>query len=89
MIFKENSVEPVKGAATVSRLCLRCNNQTDHILCDQPTGLMLTVPIIGMFMKRPLASTSRAYFLGCPICQELTQVSKDIAEGLIRKGSTQ
>lgn len=82
MRFGNNSVEPVKGAATINRLCDNCNNVTEHFLVDQPYGLGLGLP----FSKRPLLSTHRAYGLTCPICHSGIEISRDEAQALIRRG---
>jgi|GEM_PF-2462258 len=82
MQIGQHSVEVVKGAATVKRLCDNCKNACDHVLVDQPTGLGFGIP----FMKRPLWSSHRAYGLACPTCSWTTPLSKDEAQALIRQG---
>ncbi len=85
MRFGRNSVEVVKRAAQVRRLCDNCKNVTDHALVDEPCGLSFGLP----FSKRPLWSTHRAYGLVCPICTWAVEISKDEAQALIRKGQSQ
>ena len=85
MLFYDASIEPVKGAATLKRVCDNCNNETDHILVDQPCGLKVGLP----FAKRPWLSTHRTYGLACPTCGDVsTIISKDEAKAMIRKGQT-
>lgn len=83
MYFTRHSIEAVKGAATVERLCDNCHNVAHHVLADQPTGIGVGIP----FMKRPFWSSHRAYFLVCPVCEELATVTTDEAQALIRKGA--
>lgn len=79
MWFGEHSIEAVTGAGTVKRTCENCGNETEHVLVDQPYGLGFGIP----FMKRPLVSTNRAYFLACPTCGGLNlRLTKDQAMGL-------
>ena len=85
MQFGQHSIELVKGAATVERLCENCNNVTDHNLVDQPTGIGFGIP----FTKRPLWSSHRAYYLMCPTCSWGERISKDEAQALIRRGQSQ
>lgn len=84
MQFGQHSIEVVKGAATVQRICENCGNITDHVLVDQPCGIGFGIP----FMKRPLWSINRAYALACPTCSWGTPISKDQAQSLIRKGQS-
>lgn len=82
MFIGQHSVEIVKGAAGLTRLCENCKNSTEHVLVDQPTGLGFGLP----FAKRPLWSSHRLYGLVCPTCSWLTEITKDEAQALIRKG---
>jgi len=83
MWFKNASIEPVKGAATVKRVCNNCGNETEHVLVDQPYGLQIGLP----FTKRPWLSSHRAYSLACPTCGTLNmRLSKEQAKALITKG---
>jgi len=83
MWFSDASIEPVKGAPTVKRICNNCGNKTEHVLVDQPYGLKIGLP----FTKRPWLSTHRAYALSCPICGDVSmRISKDEAQALIRRG---
>lgn len=83
MWFKEASIDPVKNAAHFVMICDNCNNEAPHVLVDQPYGLFIGIP----FTKRPWLSSHRAYALGCPVCGELTSITKDQAQALIRKGN--
>jgi hypothetical protein len=82
MWFKNASIEPVKGAASLTHTCDNCGNSTEHVLVDQPYGLTLGLP----FTKRPWASTHKAYSLCCPTCGSGFRISKEQAAALIRKG---
>ena len=85
MQFGQHSIEVVKGAATVEKLCENCNNVTNHLLVDQPHGIGISIA----FMKRPLWSSGRDYALMCPTCSWGEPISKDEAQALIRKGQSQ
>jgi hypothetical protein len=80
MWFKEASIEVVEEASALEKICDNCNNVSDHVLADQPYGVMVGIP----FAKRPWLSSHRQYVLVCPICMHFEQVSKDVADALVR-----
>lgn len=84
MQIGHHSVEVVKGAAKVERLCENCKNVRNFVLVDQPTGIGIGLP----FMKRPFWSSHRVYALVCPTCSWTEPLSKDAAQALIRKGQS-
>lgn len=83
MYFRDASIEPVAGAERLRRICDNCRNVTDQVLHDQPCGIGFGIPI---FTRRPFWSSHYAYFLVCPTCSCLEQVTYDEAQGLIRQG---
>lgn len=85
MWFKEASIEVVEEASALEKICDNCNNVSDHVLADQPYGVMVGIP----FTKRPWLSSHRQYVLVCPICMYFEQVSKDVAAALVRHAQSQ
>lgn len=82
MWFTHHSIEVVRNSNTVTRSCENCGNEGDHVLVDQPYGVGIGIP----FMKRPLVSSHRGYFLACPTCGTLNlRLTKDQAKGLMHK----
>ncbi|AMV16392.1 hypothetical protein [Planctomyces sp. SH-PL14] len=82
MFFGQFSIEPVDGAPPLEKVCGRCSNIAPHVLVDQPCGIAVGIP----FLRRPFWSSHRGYFLACPICGQLNEISHDAAQAMIRKG---
>jgi len=70
--FAQHSIEPVPGAPAVHMECPNCAGDRDHVVLDQPTGIGFGLP----FSKRPLVSSHRKHYLGCPVCGFLHVLEK-------------
>lgn len=82
MFIKNYGLQEVKNSKRIKRICDICNNECEHILVDEPSGLFIGLP----FAKRPWLSSSKHFYLQCTICGKPNKIlTKDEAKSLMNK----
>lgn len=77
MFYKQWESSMVPDARTITRKCLNCKNESEHVLCvEHKFGIGL------IFIKDPLFSFKK-YYLVCPVCTRASEeLSKEQADAL-------